>query len=595
MTRRGAGADATGKTREVHLTPEDAELTRDASLKRLTWPIVASTVLSTAVAITDSLALAGLAVRLTNGLTDTAASGFGGIEAVTSLPVILALVVVTFVLNLANTYIRERVSTGWDAARRKDLVRAFRHADFPMQSGYSGSGLSAAAEQITKASVSIGSIIGLINSIVRTVIYVGLATVTSWQVSVICVLTGGALVVGLRQLSRRTKAMHREMAKRYILVGEEIGEMAGSARELHTLNRWGETERFLRGEISTIRRLKFRASTLSGMVGPVYWSGTLLVGLAVAAWAGNSGTSTSGLAASGLLLIRSLNAAQGAQVMFQSYNDSSPYVDRARTVIAELRRARRVGTSESVPDGLLLSVDHASLTYGREVVVPDLDLSLDGPGGIAIVGQSGSGKSTTVLALSGLAKPLSGTISLNGVPLDLLAGDELGARIGYLPQHPQLLRSSLRSNLVRPEIERSDDELWEAVTAVGLAETVEGFHGHMEAMVGRAAEGFSGGELQRLGLARLLINQPDVWLLDEPTSALDRENSDRVLELLASAMAEHLVVVVTHRPELLHQCKRIVFMDNGKVVDDGSLDEVAQRQPFVASMLSTHERPAGRP
>lgn len=153
----------------------------------------------------------------------------------------------------------------------------------------------------------------------------------------------------------------------------------------------------------------------------------------------------------------------------------------------------------------------------------------------------------------------------------------------------------MRSNLLRPDVERSDDELWAVIRSVGLGPTIEGFDGGLDATVGRAAEGFSGGELQRLGLARLLINQPTTWLVDEPTSALDRENSARVLELLTASMADHLVVVVTHRPELLHHCRRVVFMDAGRVVDDGTLDEVAGRHPFVASMIAGSDPSTGDP
>jgi ABC-type multidrug transport system fused ATPase/permease subunit len=563
----------------------DDELTADASLSRVRAPIALSSLLSIVVAFTDSVALGGLAARLTNSFGDADSSPLG-LSFVATFPVIIGLIVTTFVLNFVNTLVRERTTTKWGADRRIDLIQAFRHADFPTQANYSGAGLSTAASQVGRASAAIGGIIGLINTGVRTLVYVGIALVISWQVSLIAMVTGLVLMAGLRQISIRTRRLHREMSRRDIGVGEEIGEMAISARELHSLNRWDELEGFLAEEIRGIERVKYRAQTMAGMVGPTYWMGTLLVGVAVAATAAGADTTTSGIAASGLLLIRSLTAAQGTQTMYQSYNDAVPYVDRTRRVIAELRRARRPGGTDDVPSGITLAIDHADLTYGRDVVVRDLDLRLDGPGGVAIIGPSGSGKSTTMRTLSGLASPARGTVSINGVPLDLLSGRELGSVIGLLPQDPTLLRGSLRSNLVRPDVGRSDEELWSAIEAVGLHDTVSGFAGHLDTPVGRAAEGFSGGELQRLGLARLLVNRPRVWLADEPTSALDRENSERALDLLTAAMDEHLVVVVTHRPELLHHCKRVVFMENGVVVDDGTLEEVAARRPFVASMIA---------
>jgi len=565
-------------------TPEDLALTEDASLRRIWVPIAVSSALSLVVAFTDSLSLGGLAIRLTSGI-ETGETEFLGKDLIASFPVIIGLIVLTFFINLANTMVREHAIASWDAARRVDLIRAFRAADFPVQQSYSGAGLSAAIEQIGKANSLVGATVGLINTTVRAVIYMGAAVVVSWRVSVIVLLAGGTLMVGLRQITRRTRKMHREMAGRFIFVGEEIGDMAGSARELHLLNRWQESEDFLRSEVSSIRRLRYVSASMAGMVAPIYWMGTLLVGVAVAAGA-STGGSTTGVAASGLLLIRAMSASQGAQMMYQSFNDARPYVERVRALIASLRRAERTASIDDPAPGTVVEVAGASLSYGGNVVVADLDLRLEGPGGIALVGPSGSGKSTTLLALSGLSRPVAGTVSVDGVPLEVLSGAALGATVGLLPQDPKVLRGSLRANLVRPELERTDEELWTAIEAVGLQDTVAGFSGKLDSPVGRAAEGFSGGEMQRLGLARLLVNQPSVWLVDEPTSALDRENSERVLRLLGEAMADHLVVVVTHRPELLHQCKRVVFMEDGVILDDGTLDEVVSRQPFVAAMVA---------
>ena len=126
----------------------------------------------------------------------------------------------------------------------------------------------------------------------------------------------------------------------------------------------------------------------------------------------------------------------------------------------------------------------------------------------------------------------------------------------------------------------------EVLDRVGLTATVEGFADGLDTDMGRGGEGFSGGEVQRFGLARLEVNQPHVWLLDEPTSALDRENSARVASVITAAMRDHLVILVTHRPELLADCDRVIFMEHGRIVDDGKLDEVAARQTFVASMIA---------
>ena len=324
----------------------------------------------------------------------------------------------------------------------------------------------------------------------------------------------------------------------------------------------------------------------------------MLVGLAVAAWASNSdGTDTTRLAAAGLMLLRGLGSAQLGQVAFQQYNDQRPMVDQVLRVISELRGARRRGDQHIADPQPLLSARDVRLSHGNDVVVRDLDLAMEGPGGVAIVGPSGSGKSTTLTALAGLSLPLSGSVDLDGIPMTSIDARDLGRAVGFLPQDPHLVRGSLRANVVRGDRDADDGAVLSALDAVGLDQTVTGFDEGLDTPMGRAAEGFSGGELQRLGLARLLVNQPDVWLLDEPTSALDRANSERVVGLVAQAMDDHLVVVVTHRPEILRHCGRIVFMADGRVVDDGPLEDVIGRQPFVAAMVGSgiHERSNGAP
>ena len=234
--------------------------TSDLSLRRLSGLLALSTALSLVTAVTDGLTLAALAVRLVGevpGLGEATSSGMK-IDRFTGTPALLALVVATFVLNYLNNEVRVRATANWNAERRIDLIHAFRQADYPTQLGFSGAKLSSSVDQIGRASQSIGAVIGLINSVVRTVIYVGMAVVASWQVSVVCLVAGGALVLGLRVLSRRTRRMHHAMSGKYIKVGEDIGELATSARELHLLSRWAHAEAALYDEVDEVRHLEER-------------------------------------------------------------------------------------------------------------------------------------------------------------------------------------------------------------------------------------------------------------------------------------------------------------------------------------------------
>lgn len=561
----------------------------DAGLRPIRWQITFLGVSSAAIAITDSISIAGIAGLFAGSMAEAnealGTDGLGSFEWVAKPWVVFGFVVLTFVFNAVNTVAREHVISNWEARRRVDLVTAYREADVEAQTSMSGGALSVSAEQITQAAQVISGVSGLLNTILRAGVYLLVAFVASPVVSLVAVAVGGILVIGLRLLTRRTRAMHRRISRDRTAIGEQIGEMTGSSRELHLLNRWDDVVGRLLRRIDRVRHARFVSATLATMVSPIYWAGTLFVGLILAAVVRHTDSNLGGLAASGLLLIRALGAAQAAQVMYQTYNDAVPYLDRTLEVIGELRASRRVTGTELPGDRPTLAMRGVELSYGNDVVVRDLDLEIGGVGGVAIVGPSGSGKSTTLLALTGFLRPSAGEVTADGIPLDLLPPSDAGHTIGFLPQDPKLFRGTLRDNALRPDTEMDDADVLAVLDRLGLTGTVAGFANGLDSEMGRGGEGFSGGETQRFGLVRLAVNQPKVWILDEPTSALDRENSARVAEVVSEAMADHLVILVTHRPELLASCHRVIVMEDGRVVDDGPLDAVAARQKFVASMV----------
>lgn len=558
----------------------------DARLRKLAWPITGATVLAVMSGLTTAAATAGLAAYLTGGLEGIGES-LGSNRWLARPWTVFAFTLATLLLNVATTLVREHLSTKWEADRRADLVDAYAKASFSAQGEYSASELTVGSEQVGAASTTIGALLGLINSAVAAAIFLGAALFASWQISVVALLFGGGLVVGLRLISLKTRVLVRRSAAMSVEIGESFGSMAESARELHALNRWGETVQRAKAQVDEVRYLRFTSRSLATMVGPLFLFGTGVVGLAVG-WINRRGPGVDvpSLAAAGLLLIRGLGAAQSCQTLYQQYNDSLPYLDRILELIAKLRGLERQGRSrlDATTPGLRLG--GVTLSHGHDEVVRNVSQAFDGLGGIAIVGESGSGKSTTLAALAGLIRPTEGLVALGTTSLEELDSAELGLRVGLLPQDPKLLRASLRHNVLRADASVTDEEVLRLLDELGLGPTIAGFADGLHTELGRSGEGFSGGELQRLGLARLMANQPDVWLLDEPTSALDRANAAVVEQKIIEAMSTRLVILVTHRPELLRHCREVVMMQEGRLVDSGPLVDVVARQKFVAAMVS---------
>ncbi|WP_223166241.1 amino acid ABC transporter ATP-binding/permease protein [Nonomuraea sp. SYSU D8015] len=191
---------------------------------------------------------------------------------------------------------------------------------------------------------------------------------------------------------------------------------------------------------------------------------------------------------------------------------------------------------------------------------------------VAVVGPSGAGKSTLLAALMRLVEPESGRITVNGVDLRELDGDDVRALMTGLTQDPYIFRATLRDNLRLAGPEADDDTLRRAVRDARLEDWVERTGWDTE--LGEDGRTVSGGQLQRLALARALLYDPPVLLLDEPAEALDEETADRLMSDLLDVTRDRTTLLVTHRLKGLEMVDEVVVLEEGRVVQRGHHDEL---------------------
>jgi ATP-binding cassette subfamily C protein LapB len=219
-------------------------------------------------------------------------------------------------------------------------------------------------------------------------------------------------------------------------------------------------------------------------------------------------------------------------------------------------------------------------------------MTIDSGERIAIVGPIGSGKSTLIRLLSGLYRPLSGKIFLDGVDMALLARAFLREQIGYLPQDVRLLHGTLRDNLTLGIPPPNDSALLDAAKMTGLDRVIRTHPQGMELPIQEGGRGLSGGQRQLLGLTRLLLRQPALLLLDEPTAAMDVELEASVMQnMLSSLPASTTVVLVTHKASLLRLVDRVIVMDQGRILMDGARSEVLAKLTTPVPTPQSHESP----
>jgi ABC-type multidrug transport system fused ATPase/permease subunit len=198
----------------------------------------------------------------------------------------------------------------------------------------------------------------------------------------------------------------------------------------------------------------------------------------------------------------------------------------------------------------------------------------------ALVGPSGAGKTTFVDLILGIFPPASGQISISGLsPVDAIA--KWPGALGYVPQNVVISNGSVHENIALgfSTDEVSTDEVWRALELTSLLKWVEGLPDGMNEVLGDYGRKMSGGQRQRLGLARALITHPKLLVLDEATSSLDGQSESEITEALKSLPDENTILVIAHRLSTVIDADQVIYMDEGRILAIGTFDEVRKAVP----------------
>lgn len=214
---------------------------------------------------------------------------------------------------------------------------------------------------------------------------------------------------------------------------------------------------------------------------------------------------------------------------------------------------------------------------GTQDALSGIDLSIGAGQSVAVVGETGSGKSTLAALLVRLADPTSGRVRVDGVDLRELASEDRTRIVGMVTQETYLAHTTIAANLREAAPGASDEELWAALEAAQVADVVAGLPDGLDTVVGARGHRFSGGERQRLAIARTLLVNPPILVLDEATSALDTDTEREVQAALDTLMAGRTTLTIAHRLSTVRGADQIVVLDRGRIVERGRHDELLAR------------------
>ena len=265
-----------------------------------------------------------------------------------------------------------------------------------------------------------------------------------------------------------------------------------------------------------------------------------------------------------------------------------PILERGAPVLQAVSESNRGGKMLSRLNGNI-DLNHVTFRYAKDepAILDDLSLHIHAGEYVAIVGKSGCGKSTLVKLLLGFEHPEKGTIAYDQNEMSQLDLHSLRRCIGTVLQDGKLFSGDIYSNITITAPWLGMDDAWEAAEKAGMADDIRKMPMGMHTFLSEGSGGISGGQKQRLMIARAIVAKPGVLILDEATSALDNLTQKIVTDSMNEMHCTR--IVIAHRLSTIRECDRIIALDHGKIVESGTYDELIARNGFFADLVKRQQ------
>ena len=451
----------------------------------------------------------------------------------------------------------------------------------------------------------------VVGNIITVVLILGAMFVLSWRITLAGLVLIPLFVLPARFWGRKLQAITREsynlnaamnslMVERFNVAGAQLAKLFGRRQDESTEFTAKATRVSDIGVKSAVYgRLFFTAMMLMAMLATALaygWGGvlavkhTLDVGTVVAL--------VSYLARLYVPLVGLSNIQVSVMTALVSFERVFEVLDLAPMI-------QEKPGAVPIPAGpATISFDHVSFRYPtasevslaslESIAVPDktpektvlYDISFTAEPGelVALVGPSGAGKTTITQLVPRLYDVQSGSISVNGIDVRDAQLDSLHQRIGVVTQDAHLFHDTIRANLVYAKPDATDAELTEALRAAQILPLISSLPKGVETLVGERGYRFSGGEKQRLAIARLLLKAPDIVILDEATAHLDSESEAAIQRALETALAGRTSIVIAHRLSTILKADRILVVQDGRIVQRGTHAELLEERGVYADL-----------
>lgn len=497
-----------------------------------------------------------------------------------TLPVAMAAMVTlvilkSFTLFLANLYVantQTRISRDFRLA----MIHALMGARWQYFTGEPTGKLSNSIIQEAEWAATMSKALMMIASYtIQLAVYLVTALLVSWELTVAGILAGLVIMVALRvfvDITRRQGVRATDLNRAY---SSRIIEFLRGMKPLKAMALEERVVPFLETEtedlMRTQQKLNFAATAMQQLLEPIT-AVFVAIGLVVAVQ-GLDVTTSSLLLMVGLFA-RTVGRISGQLQSFRKLARlEAPYFaffSKLRSIEQEAEDGRSTGAAPRQPAQFksTISFEHVDFTYDSNRIIHALTLQIEAGKLTAILGPSGAGKSTLIDLLTCLLMPTGGRLLVDGKPLSDFDTRSWRKLIGYVPQDTSLLHASIMENLTLGDPTISEANAIAALENAGAWEFVSQMDGGLQAIVGEQGLKISGGQRQRLAIARALVHRPQILLLDEATSALDAETEQAFCDTLKGLTPDVTIIAISHRPALEKIADVTFHLDRGRLVPE---------------------------
>ncbi|HEV7162129.1 MAG TPA: ABC transporter ATP-binding protein [Solirubrobacteraceae bacterium] len=485
------------------------------------------------------------------------------------------LILIAFALTLARLMLQvplsvlpARIAADVQAGLRRRIFHAFTRASWTVQSAdREGQLQETMTSQVMQATGGALQATALITSSLTFIVLLGVAFVLNGLAALVVLVSAVGIFALLRPLRALGVRRARELSEAQVAYARGVAEANRLAEDTRVFGVGGAQRERIDVAVERSRQLFYRTQLLIKLIPNLYQNLIYILLVAMLAAIYLSGTAhAASLAAMVLLLVRAGQSGLQVQSAYQSLSQSTPFIERTQNAERRYEQSASMDGGRPLPQMRTLAFENVSFGYHPDrPVLSGVSFEVEAGEAIGIIGPSGAGKSTLVQIVLQLREPVAGGYLVNGLPVREFARADWNRRVSFVPQEPRLLHASVAEN-IRFFRELDMESIERAGRLARIHDDVMSWPDGYETIVGPRADAVSGGQQQRICLARALAARPQVLVLDEPTSALDPHSETLIQESLSALKSELTLFIIAHRMSTLDICDRVMVIVDGRMV-----------------------------